>query len=206
MYSYDWTYEIIRKLKSQREDIADAEGCEPDDITWTQWLDEEDDKRGTARTAFVRVEINGYAFRAGLNNHHADNLLTLSDWTEPPKLSKKEQGLLELETDCPKIVEMSKRRSADQLFNWESVRKSNTPTVVLEKLAVYLTVTDNGPDCDATKLGRKLRQIRKYCGTPGRPGDILDAYEWDELLAAVKLAGLLGRRGDDLRDDGDKYW
>jgi len=196
MYSFDWTSDIIAKLTADREEIAEIEGCEPDDITWRQWLGEDDDRRGDPREAFVLVEICGYPIKAGLNGGYADNRLTLSDWDVPPVPTARQLAINDLLEDCPLACAVSQGKEPDDsIFAWEHVEKARNPRVLLEKMVVYEIVTANGPDIDPTKLGRKLRAIRKFLGTRKHPGDILDAFEMEQydhrVETACERAGLL---------------
>ena len=105
-----------------------------------------------------------------------------------------------LERRYPRIFDTARAQPRGNYGHIDDVVSSKNPTLELEKLALYDTITRSGPDVSWKRLGPMLRRARKQVG------DILQAYEDGTLEDSLEAAGMLGRSTDSLRDPADRFY
>lgn len=100
------------------------------------------------------------------------------------------------EISYPKIVAKSKSVGPNSMGDWKRIRSSKNPILELEKLAVWET----NPSLHWDHIGKLLPKLRKNVG------DILQAYENDELYDALEAMNLFGRKADAYRYEADREY
>lgn len=105
-------------------------------------------------------------------------------------------------TRYPRIVALSKEQEPGHYGTWDSVVTSRNPELELEKLAVYRTMADSGPDVSYVRVGKLLPRIRRAAGRKG----ILAAFESNGLSDVLDGLGLLDARDAEARTGSDTYF
>jgi hypothetical protein len=119
----------------------------------------------------------------------------------PIELAKKYPSIFLCTKRYPKAVKISKEQDPDCYGYWGDISHAKNPQLELEKLVVYRTITDNGPDVAYERIGKILPALRKAVN-----GDILAAYEKNKLYDGLAKIGIFGRKSDKLRAYGDRYY
>jgi hypothetical protein len=119
-------------------------------------------------------------------------------------VAKRKEFLETLRAKFPKAYRLAWVAGEDELGSLADLRSlpESKRELQAEKLVVYHEITRSGPDVAWERLGRALRRVRKEVAR----GDILRAFEAGKLGDALQRAGCFGRRSDDLREDGDKFY
>jgi hypothetical protein len=106
-----------------------------------------------------------------------------------------------LEKAYPELVSMVKKEDPNSMFHWSYLQRyAKDPVKEMEKYVVYKTLTAEGPDYPAQKIGRHLPKIRRAVG-----GSILDAYLNGTLVDALDELGWFGPKSDTLRGE-DRFY
>lgn len=119
-------------------------------------------------------------------------------------MAKRRTFLEKLREVYPKTHELvvrSEPGSYGSLEDFQALPESKRE-LQAEKLVIYHEVTRSGPDVAWDLLGRALRRVRKEVSR----GDVLRAFEAGKLGDALQKAGCFGRRSDDLRHEGDRFY
>lgn len=114
---------------------------------------------------------------------------------------EREEQIMDLFATYPKLERAVQDATYPDNYNGiDSLTKARDPRKHAEKIAVYMELSDNGPDVSFEQLGPIVAKARRQLG------DILEAWQDGTLYDWLEDQGYFGPTSDELRAPADRYY